>query len=379
MPHATCNRWPRLAATLFFALAAAPGVAAPPGVIDTAPPGARAVPSGDGRWLAPHTVTIPGSGVRFAMQPYPAGDGFGPGWIGRCEVTWGEYRQYMRLCDAFGRFDDAGLRAITDANRVDAVTAPSKLYDPSFTLAAGDAPGLPAVSMSQYAAKQYTKWLSLLTGQFYRLPSGREWEHACRAGAVGRAPSNGGAAWLNRYAWHDGNSDGETKPVGQKLPNAWGLHDMHGNAWEWVLDASAGQAVDPDGPGGEPPVAWPTALHPRALRGGSVMTPPGELSFAALRHSDDASWSSYDPNTPTSPWWFASDAALDVGFRVLRPYHTPPRQRQEVYWRAGVASVERAADLRIDREGRGARGVVDPGLPGALDALRSKRQPGPRH
>ncbi|CAL9551562.1 formylglycine-generating enzyme family protein [Streptomyces griseomycini] len=65
----------------------------------------------------------------------------------------------------------------------------------------------------------------------YRLPTEAEWEHACRAGTEG--PRYGG---LDEIAWYRGNSDGRIRPVGGKRPNAWGLYDMLGNAWDWCWD-----------------------------------------------------------------------------------------------------------------------------------------------
>ncbi len=82
----------------------------------------------------------------------------------------------------------------------------------------------------------------------YRLPTEAEWEYAARAGTtVARYVSR-----LDNIAWYEGNSGGNPRPVAQMAPNAWGLHDMLGNVWEWVWDDHApypeGAAKDPLGP-----------------------------------------------------------------------------------------------------------------------------------
>ena len=86
------------------------------------------------------------------------------------------------------------------------------------------------------------------TGYIWRLPTESEWERACRGDSTGpycftetgsiQTDENSYRKHLSKYGWFAGNSSGKVHPVKQKLPNSLGLYDMHGNVWEWCLDAT---------------------------------------------------------------------------------------------------------------------------------------------
>ena len=152
---------------------------------------------------------------------------------------------------------------------------------------------------------------------------------------------------------------------------------MHGNVWEWTLDAYAASHYEQfkGGPvDSQKLIHWPKKLFPRVLRGGSWYTDAAtDCRSAARLQSDDDTWRSYDPNSPQSPWWFASEEGQMIGFRIVRPRKPPPREEWRKYWDADLERIQKHVDRRIDQEGRGERGIVDPQLSEAIKNLRASR------
>jgi formylglycine-generating enzyme required for sulfatase activity len=120
----------------------------------------------------------------------------------------------------------------------------------------------PVDSVSWFNATNYSGQLTqreraagrIATNSVYRLPTEAEWEYACRAWTSTRFSYGDDPGYTNliNYGWYTNNSSGMTHPVGQKLPNPWGLYDMHGNISGWCQDwygpYPGGIAIDPQGP-----------------------------------------------------------------------------------------------------------------------------------
>ena len=339
-----------------------------------------------GGWMVPYDETIPGTEVSFRMVPIPGGTfrmgssadeadrettegpcfevAVEPFWMAAHELTWEEYKRYMAACDLFNAMAAARIRPVTPENEADAVTAPSNLYDPTTTFTNGEDPRQPAVTMTQFAARQYTGWLSGLTGDFYRLPTEAEWEYACRAGSSSPWSCGDEADTLAAVAWFADNADDTTHPVGELEPNAFGLYDMHGNAAEWVIDQLAEDGYASQAAGSQPlatadAIAWPTELEGRVIRGGAY------YDDAARRGSEDEAWKEIDPNLPKSPWWYTEEPALGVGMRLVRPLSSVSREEQQRWWQADIDSIREDTASRV-MQGRGARALIDPDLPAEL-------------
>lgn len=145
-------------------------------------------------------------------------------WMGRTPVTQAQWRMLMK--ENPGRFQ-------------------------------GDS--LPVEKVSWKDAMAYCMRLNVLcSGMDITLPTEAQWEYACRAGTNGAfgdgspcTDPEGKDPALDRLGWFSGNADLQMHPVGLKDGNAWGLHDMHGNVWEWCLDGprrySHALEVNPEG------------------------------------------------------------------------------------------------------------------------------------
>ncbi len=125
----------------------------------------------------------------------------------------------------------------------------------------------PVIYVSWNDAQEFVMRLNTLGIGTFRLPTEAEWEYACRAGSTTRWCFGDDPALLADYAWYSANNTPSgAKVVGQKLPNAFGLYDMHGNVREWVQDwyHSSYTGAPADGSAWEDPVG-----STRVLRGGA--------------------------------------------------------------------------------------------------------------
>jgi formylglycine-generating enzyme required for sulfatase activity len=164
-------------------------------------------------------------------------------WMGKYQVTQGEYLALIGTNPSLFNGDRSG-------------------DSPPFNQNYGTDLTRPVEQVSWYNVTYYCAQLTqserasgrISTNSVYRLPTEAEWEYACRAWTSTRFSygDDPGYTNLTQYAWFDVNSGGMTHPVGQKLPNPWGLYDMHGNVPEWCQDWYApypgGIALDPQGP-----------------------------------------------------------------------------------------------------------------------------------
>ena len=339
----------------------------------------------DGGFMVPYETTIPGTNTTFEMVPVPGGrftmgspeDEEGrlkdegpqfevvvkPFWMGKYEVTWDEYKRFMDLDWVLKKLQQQKLRKKLEKFKVDTIGSPSVLYDEDATYEAGNEYEQPAATMSQFGAKQYSKWLSLTSGQFYRLPYEAEWEYACRAGTKTAYSFGDDVDDLEDHAWFVENSDEERHTVGEKIPNAFGLYDMHGNVAEWVLDAydeagythlKAGQSYSV-----EQTYKKPTTLYSRVVRGGSWEQDDVQCRSAA-RLASSPEWKKSDPQGIQSPWWFTDTPGLGVGFRLVRPLEAPNTlAAKNEFWKPDHKDIVVATLTRAEVKSLGTLGKAD--------------------
>ena len=338
-------------------------------------------------YMIPYSTRIPGTDVSFEMVPIDGGIALignpssgregaeespqlrvaiEPLWVGKCEITQAEFQQYLQMDRLFRSFKRRGIRKVTEDRVSEAVSAPTALYDVSYRDEIGKGPQLPAIGMTQFAAKQYTKWLSKLSGHQYRLPTEAEWEYACRAGSTGAFHFGDDASQLGRYAWYAENSDKQLHRVGSKAANAWGLHDMHGSVREWTIDGYSANgyqsiALLPDPIPFLKAIQWPRTVEHRVARGGSWDDSPEALRSSARFSADDEAMKDQDPEIPTSPWWYTSEPSRTIGFRIVRSLH---RLDDSMIQKFHDADHQSLLDDLHESQGweRTIQGLVDPTL-----------------
>jgi formylglycine-generating enzyme required for sulfatase activity len=156
----------------------------------------------------------------------------------------------------------------------------------------------------------------------FRLPTEAEWEYICRAGTETARPFGESQRLLPRYAWTWLNSDDRPHPVGQLLPNEFGMFDILGNVWEWCQDGPAGG--HPDVP--IPPYPPGTPEHPApepARREDAAVSDGREVTWRILR-GGSYNYAPIKARSAHRDWISADDRRPSLGFRVVRTLRRPP-------------------------------------------------------
>ena len=252
-------------ALFFVALLSLPAMAQAPGVVlrDCAE--------------CPEMVVVPAGYTRFASGRNVRIEK--PFFVGKFEVTFAEYDACVRAGACACCPDDNGWGRGRQ----------------------------PVIDVSWHDAQDYVDWLSKRTGKAYRLLSEAEWEYAAQAGTGREAAVRAGANEANCKNCGSQWDGRQTAPVGSFPPNAFGLHDMLGNVWEWTADCwtASREEINCDWGCVDPVVGEPGAdCTSRVLRGGSWVDIPG-VAGSALRSA-------------SRPKLTAGSRGVNVGFRVAR-------------------------------------------------------------
>ena len=238
------------------------------------------------RALTGDMVSIPGGTFRMGDL---SGDGYDnekpvhnvtvPSFkLGKYEVTVGQFRRFVeatgyRTDAEMGMGGNEGCRTYTDDGWD---WKPGRSWrNPEYAIEDNQ----PVVCVSWNDAQAFIEWLTEQTGETYRLPSEAEWEYAARSGTRTKY------SWGNDIGYNRANcaecgsrwDDHRAAPVGSFSANAWGLHDMHGNVWEWVQDCWNKNYMGAPSDGS----AWVSGdCNLRVHRGGSWYNTPRRLRSA---------------------------------------------------------------------------------------------------
>jgi formylglycine-generating enzyme required for sulfatase activity len=263
-------------------------------------------------WIKPGTFTMgsPDSELGHEREERQYGVTLTKGyWLGKYEVTQGQWQAVMNKAPFYSSM--VGPRVPVECvSWSDAMTFCKKLTEKEHS--AGRLP----------------------IGYEYSLPTEAQWEYACRAGSTGALSngmdltSTGGICRnLDEVAWYDRNSGETVHPIGQKRPNAWGLHDMHGNVVEWCHDRYGdyprGDVIDPAGPN------WGT----RHVARGGGWNSNALYCRSAVRHG-------------LAP----SDHGSSLGFRLA--LRSVEAERREAAKAAAETAMKQVQDANVPVQGR---------------------------
>ena len=330
----------------------------------------------DQGYMVPYLQPIPGSNAVIEMVPCPAGkitlfplpkpvfdDGtvdknaellaltnqqpieisFAAFWIGKFEITMKQFMPYRRLYYQHKKDRRAGTNTSNDPTAVDAVTGPTEVYDPLYNFEYAGSDDSPVPTVSQFASRQYTKYISLLTGTEYRLPLRSEWQHACLAGSSGDYCFGNDTERLIQYADYGQGIQADYSDkilVGRKKPNDWGLFDVHGNLSEFVIEDSASTGLE----------------YGHVACGGNFESDAANCkATSVIRTTID--WWDQDPDFPQSSWWMTSESARATGFRILSPLEPMTAKQRKTYWDADSEELTENVASRL-KWGRGSVGTV---------------------
>jgi len=186
--------------------------------------------------------------------------------MGATEVTVGEFRKFIEESKYVTEAEQYGFGNSASMTLDDKVPAIDRGRSWRATGSAAVSDNSPVTQVSWNDAAAFCKWLSERERGEYRLPIEAEWEYACRAGTTTQFSFGDEDQLLDKYAWYLMNTGDESRPVGRKLPNAFGLFDMHGNLSECCqdfYDSKWYEKTSPDDPRG------PAAGFSCVIRGGS--------------------------------------------------------------------------------------------------------------
>ncbi|MEW6355547.1 MAG: formylglycine-generating enzyme family protein [Planctomycetota bacterium] len=221
----------------------------------------------------------------------------GPFCIDRFEVTQEEYERVMKENPSRWKQEKGPVEQIRWAQAVAYCNARSRAegFQPAYDL---------------------KTWNCDFSASGYRLPTEAEWEYAARAGAQTRYFFGDSFSDLKEYAWYTENCHTQPRPVGQKRPNPWGLHDIYGNVWEWCNDFYKEDYYQ-ESPAENP--TGPTSGQHRVLRGGSWGSRPQQCR-SSYRLDEDPGYTDV---------CFGADTHGFVGFRCVRACPKPASPETE--------------------------------------------------